>query len=487
MSDRVFCIDLGSSYTKVGLRRGRWADSELVRHPRLRDDLRVCVPTTVAVDYAPFPPAFAFGEAALARRPTRKVRVFTNWKKDLFDDAARGRGPDRPPARKPGQPRMPRLIASAEFADLARRNKVPDQEVHSLRRLLDHAGTLYKAPPSTSGGGGPPQFSSPAFRVAVQFFKYLRLTVLEACNTLRPAVPDPGSIPARVTVPAFAPEADLAARPASVWLCDALARAGWPVAATRPVVSEPYANAVGVLSRGTNSRLAADMFKGGRLAAHLVKRKNHPQPDYRAAVVDVGAYTADFAVLTHRGGGTPPSLDTLRFDVDVDSVPDGISVLDAAVLAALPDDQAGYLRDSAPPAEWHQFRARVYGGGTFPVPGGEAGGGADAGRVRDAVAGYAGRLADAAAAFFGRQDEVPFEELILTGGGCSLPAVRDALIAGAERGARGRFPSLHLPATDAPGGGESVEGRAVTWLEPAVARGATALGGTSEYFELNRG
>ena len=40
MADRVLSIDFGSSFTKVGLRRGRWVDAELVRHPRLTENLR---------------------------------------------------------------------------------------------------------------------------------------------------------------------------------------------------------------------------------------------------------------------------------------------------------------------------------------------------------------------------------------------------------------------------------------------------------------
>lgn len=483
MPDRVFCIDFGSSYTKVGLRRARWTDSELVRHPRLRDDLRVCVPTTVAIDYNPSPPAFAFGDAALARRPARRVKVFSNWKKDLFEDAARGRGPDKAARKGAPPPRLPGLVLSDEFAALARARGVDPRDVHSLRRLLSHAGALFRNPPAAPGGGpdGPAQLTSPAFRVAVQFFRYLRQTVLEACGALRPSVPDPAAIPTRVTVPAFGPEAGLAERPEAAWLCDALARAGWPLADARPVVSEPAANAIGVLSRGTNSRLAAEMFKAGRLAAHLTKPRNHPDPDYRVGVVDVGAYTADFAVLTHHHGAAPAALDNLRFGLDVDSAADGISRLDAAVLAALPPAQAGYLRDEASPDEWARLRARVYGqGGAFTLLSGEP---VDGPAVGDAVAAYADRLADAVAAFFGRQDEVRFEELILTGGGCSYPAVQDALIRGAER-ARGPFPSVHLPAGD--GGRGPTDHRAVWRLEPAVARGATALGGTSEFFELNR-
>lgn len=66
MTDRVFCIDFGSAYTKVAFRRDPKERSELVRDPSLSldDGLAVCIPSAMIVDTAASPISVGWGMAA---------------------------------------------------------------------------------------------------------------------------------------------------------------------------------------------------------------------------------------------------------------------------------------------------------------------------------------------------------------------------------------------------------------------------------------
>lgn len=492
MTDRVFCIDLGNSFTKVGLRRGRRANSEVIADPRLTtlDELKLCIPTTVAIDYGTSPAKPIFGDAALDRRPGKTLRVFSNWKKELFAEATRSNlapSPTPPSAPAPRTPsRLETLISSAEFLQFAARYGVPPADVNRLQRLFTAAADVL-APPAESGPH-PVQMTtadSDGFKVAVLFFRHLRQVVLDSCRGGKSKVESPELIPARLAVPAFAPEDELPALLGCRWLAEAMTKAGWVLVPHRPIVSEPYANAIGVLTQGSNCTRERDMLQNGLLAKCLAQPKDHPE--YRAVVIDVGAFTVDFATLTYRSGGKDQSLDEVEFERREVSVPLGVSELDAAVLGVIPHNQVVYLRDQAPAIEWADFRPRVYAERQpFPTPAGEVGAGGDAKRIDDVIQTYTTQLAEQAAKFLAGFPDVGFKELILTGGGSTIPAVRDALIRGAEAG-RENFRKIHLPAVaGADMRKKSTAEQPVVTIEGKLARGGTALGGSGAFFDMDR-
>ena len=69
------------------------------------------------------------------------------------------------------------------------------------------------------------------------------------------------------------------------------------------------------------------------------------------------------------------------------------------------------------------------------------------------------------------------QELVLTGGGCNIPAVRDALMMAAQ--AAGGFVKTHAPNLRQ----EQANSPLIDRLDTATSRGASALGGASIYFE----
>ena len=471
MPDRLFCIDFGSAYTKVGLRPGPRTNSDLVTDPSLLlDELRFCYPSAVFIDSTLSPARPAFGEAALGLREGPRKRLHLNWKKKLFGATAADLA--RPPAPDPA--RVVALVESDRFARLAAEFDVTAVEVVHLRKVLAHAAGML----GPDAGRRADSAAADGYKIAVHYFTWLRKQVLEACGRAKPAVPSPELIPARVTVPAFVKESDFPTHPGFGLLALALRKAGWPLDPVRPFVSEPYANAVGVLTRGSNCTRPLDMFQKGLFATALKDSKEHP--DYRAVVVDLGAYTLDLAVLDFRTGGKPHLLSEVVFDVAAQSVPLGVSELDDALLAAVPPDLGRFLKDS-PAAEWLALRQGVYAEGKpYPVGSWEVGGE----DVRAVVRTFAGRVGAAAKAFLDRYDDIPFKELVLTGGGCAIPAVRAALRAGAEAD-RSKFRKVHFQRPRARKPGPAPDRLTLeVELGGREARGATAYGGTSTFFDM---
>jgi hypothetical protein len=70
------------------------------------------------------------------------------------------------------------------------------------------------------------------------------------------------------------------------------------------------------------------------------------------------------------------------------------------------------------------------------------------------------------------------QELILTGGGSNIPAVRDALLKAASA-----LPGNAVVKTHAPGLKKTFANTPVGDLKDKFSRGASALGGASIYFE----
>jgi hypothetical protein len=477
MGERVFCIDLGSGYTKVGLRTAPDADTTLLASPTvLAGGVDFCLPTVVAVDQTSGTRQYQFGYEALDRKPGDQVRVFANWKRWAFEAG-----------KKLVPSGLHPLLASEEFAALAGRFQVPLAQVQGLRQLVAASHQL---------NGGPPPSVEPlevryASVLAEKFFRFLRTFVLDACRRMETPPEDVESIPAVLTAPAFSPETELPSHPGVKLLSAALARAGWPVRTHSPVVSEPFSNAVGVLTGGVNALKTTRaktktpvtrmdlgrMFKKGPILTAVNDGTHYPL--YRALVVDVGAYTTDVAVV---------ELPTAEMDdftpaavrVRQTSVPLGVHEIDDRVRAVLPPRQAEYLLGQMSSADWEDFRQTVYDGKSekpFRTLEGSIGGKKDGPAVRAVLEGFGREVAGSVVGFCGELPPANMQELILTGGGNGIPAVRAAVEAAVA------LPGSPIVRVLSPTRKTAVAGANARHLDERASRGGSALGGCSIFFE----
>ena len=476
MADRVFCIDFGSAYTKVALRRDPGADCQLLS-TRVTGtaEAEFCIPTTVAIDRRSAKPVVECGPRASALQSGSGIEVYRNWKQSLFRA--------EPASATPHQSPLEALLHSEDLRALADKFNVPAGQVGHLQQLVAAAKHLIAGP-----GGRVTSADAQQHRIAValapHFFLWLRQQVLETCSRLPVAGLKYDAIPVRITVPAFEHTKPAEANPAWAILLEALGKAGWPLHPENPTVPEPYANAIGILTKGTNvfhhGRVRiGDMFGRSPLITVLKDATHHPI--YRALVIDVGAFTTDFAAITLKPDGDSTSEPDAAINVVQNSLPLGVSDLDRRIVAALPKEKGDWLH-KASPLDWEDFRPAVYtdGKGIRKAELGVIGGPADADAVRTCLTEFAKQLADETAMFVNAIGTVPagsLEELILTGGGSFIPAVREAIRNAAQEGGRS-YVKTHAPALKKSSGGPPVDR-----LDPTFARGGSALGGASIYFE----
>lgn len=473
MAERVFCIDFGSALTKVALRRDPTADSALLHCSGAEYDF--WIPTVVLVDRRGKEPTLEFGDRAAGRVAGGGIDVFTDFKRHLFTAPA-------PPTDTLALPPVEALLHSAEFADLAAKFEVSGPQVTALRQLVGAARTLIGGPghrPVSADG----QRQANAAKVAYHFFHWLRRQVLDACAKLPATGLKFEDIPVRVAVPALLP-GDVSQQPGCKLLREALHRAGWPLHPELPFVSEPESNAVGVLSKASNvlarrGRIQlGEMFGKGPLITVIKGDEHHPT--YRALVIDVGAYTTDVASLYVKveGKNTVTEMGA-GFVTEQKSIPVGISTLDGAVREALSEDKRQWLAGLSY-REFENFQRLAYSDGKgVRAPGlGVVGGEGDRDAMQACLTDFANRIVDAVTKFCANLPPAQMQELILTGGGSNIPAVRDALIAAAQQNGNA-FVKLHAP--------DLKRGRAgsqpVDKLDAPFARGGSALGGASIYFE----
>jgi hypothetical protein len=475
MAERVFCVDFGSAYTKVALRRDPTADSALLACEGAETDF--WVPTVVAVDRRGAEPRLEFGDRAADLKAGGGIDVYTNFKKDLFADPA-------PVAEKPRLTPLEALLQSDEFATLATKFSVSQAQVVALRAIASEARRLVAAPGERAVSLEAHRQGN-AVKLAYNFFLWLRKQVLGACAKLSSTGLKYEEIPVRVAVPALAPAADLAQYPSCKLLKEALHRAGWPLHAERPFVAEPESNAVGVLTKAANvltrrGRInLGEMFSKGPLITVLKGDLHHPS--YRALVIDVGAFTTDFAALSVDTQGKPIEL-TVGAELSVvrHSVPFGVTNLDTHVREALPAEKREWL-DGAPRKEFATFQRGTYTEGKGIRPAGTGlviGGEADRPAVQACLDEFGKRLVEEVTKFCASLPPASMQELILTGGGSSIPAIRDAVIAAAQSGGN-TYIKTHAP--DLKKG--KVGAAPVDKLDAEFTRGGSALGGASIYFE----
>lgn len=471
MADRVFCIDFGSSFTKVGLRTDPAADAQLVSPVGASSVVGFCVPSVVAVERRPDNrPRLEYGARATGMTAGGDVAVYRNWKKSLFL---------RPRDGAHHSP-LEAMLGSGELADLAARFDVPPAQITYLRQIVAAARGM------VAGTGRALSAESLEHKnatvLAGHFFKWLREQVLTACERLPGTGLKYEAIPARVAVPAFAHGRGVETHPGCQVLLEALRRGGWPLHPEQPLVTEPYSNAIGILTKGKNCVLRAGtinlggMFANGPLITVLKDPRHHPS--YRAMVIDIGAFTTDFARVELDSEGKIISDPDSAFEFSQHSVPVGVSDLDSHASAALSSEKAAWLR-TAHGDDVEEFRRMVYGEGkAFPTNTvGRIGAGREGEAIRDAIQTFGRQLAGAVAEFCDGRPPAAMQELILTGGGSTLPAVRDALQQAAQVGGN-TYVRTHAPALRKTAGGPPV-----VKLDVDMTRGGSAMGGTSIYFE----
>jgi hypothetical protein len=411
------------------------------------------------------------GDKAADLQAGNGVEVFRNWKKWLFAT---------PPATgRPQKPPLETLLESDDLRQLAERFGVPAGQVTYLQQLVTTARSLISGP----GGrviSAESQHQANAALIVVHYFIGLRQQVLEACNRLPLTGLKFEAIPVRLAVPAFALPAGGEPHGACKVLTEALQKAGWPLHPERPIVSEPYSNAIGILTKGANvlKRTSVDlggMFSKGPIIS-AIKDPEHYSP-YRAVVVDIGAFTTDFATVEWKPGEEASTNPDVGFTVRDQSLVLGISDLDTTVQASLPKEKADALRQLKS-IDWDDFRKAVYTDGKgFRLRAGVVGASADVGGVSEAINGFANQVATEVEKFCADLPQIGLQELILTGGGSSIPAVRDAVIQAAQTGGRA-YAKTHAPALKRTAGGPSV-----VKLDERFTRGGSALGGVSIYYE----
>ncbi len=468
MAERVFCIDFGSAYTKVALRRDPTADSELLSWP----NIDFCVPSTVVVDRRGTKPRLTFGAEAADERGGGGIDVYRNWKKSVFLT---------PPAGRATQSPLEALLESEELLQLATKFGVAAGQIGYLHQLVTAARGLVAGPGGRIVSADAHQ-QTVAAALAAHFFHWLRQRVLEACSKLPTTGLKFEEIPVRVAVPAFATGSDQPHAGCKL-ITEALGKAGWPLHPEQPVVAEPYSNAIGILTKANNvigrsGRVnLGDMFGKGPLITVLKDREHYPT--YRALVIDVGAFTTDFAALSIAPDADTTSDPDAGFRIAQRSIALGTSDLDDRVRAALPKDKAEWLEK----AKWQDFatfQRHTYSDGKgYRVPGiGVIGGEADREAVQASLSDFGKRISDEARDFCQSLGPAAMQELILTGGGSNIPTVRDALQNATQSGAKA-FAKTHAPDLKRPKPG----GVPVDKLDEQFTRGGSALGGASIYYE----
>jgi hypothetical protein len=422
------CIDLGSAYTKIGFRETPFSRSRLLSLNELSlDDQHVCIPSVAA--WRERDDRWAFGIEAADIVAGSGIHVYRNWKADLF--------PDGPGAGNPWD-----LLG---------------EDAHE--GLRDGPGSYARAR-----------------NVAARYLGWLRQ---ELVPRMIPGQ-DLGKVVMRICIPEFAMFSPHAAE-----MDRMLEEAGWHHPASY-CCSEPMSNLTGALTQGHNAvlepqpgKLFADvpkMFERSHLlemAAVCQENDEGDVPEYATLIVDVGAYTTDFGLISIdlAGHGFVPISKTK-------SVPLGIHELDRRVIEVLPEPMAGQARRFTG-AEWERFHRVVYTEErewTLPTGGAVNGGAAERARIRTVMDRFSGGIAAAMDAFLRLHRPTRVQEVILTGGGNNIPALTERLrMALAPWGVS----TVYLPKAGAPlGDTRQVE------IVPGVVRGASAVGGSSVLFDL---
>ncbi len=322
--------------------------------------------------------------------------------------------------------------------------------------------------------------------VAVGFFTWLRHFVARHTEPL--GVTDLGSVPVRLSVPAF-PIMGIEQEnsPQSTELLAILAQAGWKADSIRPIISEPETNAIGIYTHGKNSTwIPPDIYPretcihfggmfafGGYLASLRNRSLRNGRGSHCVLVIDVGAFTTDLAFLEFDLDNEEESPTT-----KVESRALGVHDLDRLVLNQLPPAKAALItnldalrREELKRSLYSDERPYLLARNVEIGIDGEIQG------IRQCLTGFTNQILQFVGDFLFQNQVTQLHELILTGGGSFIPRLsKHTVNAIVERGLDTRW--IHSPAS-----AHSTPRYIHAHLEPQSTRGSSALGGASIYFE----
>jgi hypothetical protein len=480
----ILCLDFGSAFTKVGLRLRPDDPSDLLTEETLNfDEDRCCIPSVVAANLPGKATPWLCGVAAVDLKEEHGFRVFRNWKPQLFAPPPEGGPADKVTAflgRLDELGRRERLLA-----ELAARHGLEAAAVRALAEA--HGMSLEELQQAAERWGGPrplrdgaqtqpptppgPTIHPEVREAALQYFTWLRAFIGRVCR--RQGVEKLRAVKTRLCIPAFAAQAG-----AREDLVELLREAGWTMHEHRPILPEPLANAIGVMTGGKNRRrlvngrmvidLAAMFGDGGFLRTLTGK-----QDQAGILAIDVGAFTTDFTLIEVGAAAGPD-----RCRIHTRSEPGGVAALDRRVMSCLAPDQVEAI---AGLSFRHQeaFRQAVYvRNKPYKPSASEVIGPLELDRIQEEMRRFAAELAGLLFEFL-RSVPISVHDLILTGGGNNIPAVRDQLL---ERLQGLDVPKVHLPD---PGARHALPGRHI--LDQRLVRGGSAIGGTSIFFDADLG
>ncbi|MEM6926838.1 MAG: hypothetical protein AAF602_07930 [Myxococcota bacterium] len=396
------CIDLGASFTKIAYRSAPDATARLVTDADLPDDQHFCIPTVAARNRAT--DAWVFGVEAMDLKSGPRVEVFQNWKAQLFD-----------PARD----------VSFDVLD-----DIPDD----VRRVLLEGDPALRA-----------------LDVATRFLAWLyEDQIPQMVGTI-----DISAVQTQLCVPDFVLDDALAMR-----LENTMHAIGYR-STNRFTLSEPKANLIGVLTEGANALTRSGRPNPAVMFGDTEVLKRLARPGEAVLLVDVGAFTTDFALA-----GFTQDPDAGFAQDPSESLAHGIRKLDEWLLADAPEVDRRRVESSA--AEREHFHATIHGGIAGPRP-------EEFGLTQPAVDATVDRftqeILDGITRFLTDHEPGGLVAAVLTGGGSNVRGIANRLAAALYQR---DIATLHAPKqTDAP------LDRVMYGLRPELVRGASAIGGAS--------
>ena len=275
---------------------------------------------------------------------------------------------------------------------------------------------------------------------------------------------------------------------------------GFSIATERPLVHEPEANTIGMLTRGRNETWTPPLKdfqkhrgREGQLALmlddDLTRRLQAMRQGarYPVLLLDVGAFTTDFGYVSFD--------ESFREDLNKpkilqESVKLGVAQLDDRVRARLNEESRNAIGGLSP-AEWDRHKRALYRGDSveLPVPGGgltRIGAGVEQEMIVEEIAQFVEEIWAAKLDFCASNDLSRIEAQFLSGGGALISRIREDLTNRVESGGNSRVFDLLYAGEPRRALGDRAHAREIEERRrrnQALVRGGSAIGGCSVFWE----